>query len=152
MSRGSRSPFARNLFLLLACHITLSSCFSQSGTDQLFHSSDAAQRVFDGGPAVPEAEAGPSFPGGADSLKVYLERELRMPAAARAAGVQGVIIPNFQVDATGAIGKINLIGSLGHGCEEEVLRVLAAMPKWIPARFDGSPVPAMTSFPVRFGD
>ena len=152
MSRGLMSSFARHLFLLVACHLMLSPCFSQSGTDQLFHSSDAAQRVFDGGPAVPEAAAGPVFPGGADSLKVYLERELRMPAAARAAGVKGVIIPNFQVDVSGAIGKINLIGNLGHGCEEEVLRLLAAMPKWIPARFDGRPVPAMTSFQVRFGE
>lgn len=152
MNTGPMSSFARNLFLLVACHLTLSSCFSQSGMDQLFQASDAAQRAFDGGPAVPEAEAGPVFPGGTDSLTVYLERALRMPAAALAAGVKGVIIPNFEVDAAGAIGKINLIGRLGHGCEEEVLRVLAAMPKWIPARFGGTPVPAMTSFQVRFGD
>ena len=146
--------FSRNAFLTIVYHLGLSSCFSQSGTDQLFHSSDGAQRVFeqgDAGPAVPEPEARPAFPGGVDSLQAYLEREVRMPDAARAAGVKGVIIPNFQVDPSGDIGKIDLIGSLGHGCEEEVLRVLGVMPKWIPARFDGTSVAAMTSFLVRFG-
>lgn len=130
-------------------------CVAQSGTDRLFRSSDAAQRVFDHGDVgtpMLEAEAAPTFPGGADSLLAYLRREVRMPDAARAAGVKGVIIPNFQVDASGDIGKIDLIGSLGHGCEEEVMRVLASMPKWIPARFDGTPISAMTSFPVRFGE
>lgn len=146
--------FSRNVFLVIVYQLGLTCCFSQSGTDQLFHSSDAAQRVFeqgDAGSAVPEPEARPEFPGGAGPLQAYLKREVRMPDAARAAGVRGVIIANFQVDVSGDIGKINLIGSLGHGCEEEVLRVLA-MPKWIPARFDGTPVPAMTSFPVSFGE
>lgn len=48
----------------------------------------------------------------------------------------------------GVVTNIQIDRKLGHGCDEEVIRVLKRMPKWIPAKLDGKAVNYRFSIPV----
>ena len=56
----------------------------------------------------------------------------------------------FVVDGTGTVTEITTETNNGYGMEEEVIRVLALSPKWVPATIDGEPVRAYRVMPVKF--
>jgi protein TonB len=54
------------------------------------------------------------------------------------------------VSETGRPGEFQVIGSLGHGCDEAVLQNCKAMPDWQPGLLNGKPVPVLVTLPVVF--
>jgi TonB family protein len=98
--------------------------------------------------AVAEA---PHYPGGADSMLAFMQRNLRYPEEAKAKQIQGVVMVSFVVDTNGAISNIRIRQDIGGGCAPEAVRVVAAMPYWVPARnVAGYRVRTETVVPVRF--
>ncbi|WP_118972700.1 energy transducer TonB [Taibaiella koreensis] len=92
----------------------------------------------------------PEFPGGQRALMSYLSGKLQYPAKAVEAGVEGKVLVEFVVCENGALCEEKIIRRLGSGCDEEVLRVVKAMPRWQPARKDGKPVKTIYRLPVQF--
>lgn len=93
----------------------------------------------------------PHFPGGADSLQAFMARHLRYPEEARDKKIQGVVTLSFVVDTDGAVSNIRIRQDIGGGCAAEAVRVVAAMPYWVPARnAAGRRVRVETVVPVRF--
>ena len=54
------------------------------------------------------------------------------------------------IDSTGAISNAQCVKSIGSGCDEEALRVIKAMPKWIPGVVNHKKVKVMFAIPIRF--
>jgi TonB family protein len=71
--------------------------------------------------------------GGFRKFKHYVQSNLRYPAAATAANVSGKVKIRFTVRANGSLTNLKVVKSLGHGCDEEALRLLREGPKWSPA-------------------
>jgi TonB family protein len=93
------------------------------------------------------------FPTGIPGLMQYVAHNLRYPAKAKVAGIEGDVYVIFTILPTGAVGeaKVNkTIERIGGGCEEEAIRVVRNMPKWIPARQNGKPVAVQYQLPIRF--
>ena len=93
------------------------------------------------------------FPTGVPGLMQYVAQNLRYPTKAKAAGIEGDVYVLFTVSPTGAVSgaKVNRnIQGIGGGCEEEAVRVVSQMPRWIPARQQGKPVSMRYMLPVRF--
>jgi len=83
-------------------------------------------------------------------LARYLSENLRYPDAARKAGIQGRVVTQFVVNPTGALSDITIMRGLHPECDAEVLRVLQAMPAFIPGRQNGKAVAVYYTLPVSF--
>ncbi|CAM3621030.1 energy transducer TonB [Pontibacter korlensis] len=92
----------------------------------------------------------PSFPGGEMEMMKYLGKNIRYPAAAQRAGVEGLVVLSFVVSKTGEISDIQVVKNLGAGTDEEAVRVVKTMPKWTPGKQNGRAVPVRYTLPVRF--
>jgi TonB family protein len=92
----------------------------------------------------------PEFPGGIKGLNRFLSRNLKYPADARNAGVQGTVRVSFLVTPAGQIENPEIVEGLSHGCNEEVIRLVNLMPPWTPGRQDGKPVTVRYSMPFQF--
>jgi len=92
----------------------------------------------------------PSFPGGESEMLKYLGKNIRYPAAAQRAGIEGIVVLSFVVSKTGEISEIQVIKSLGGGTDEEAMRVVKTMPKWTPGKQNGRAVPVRYTLPVRY--
>lgn len=91
----------------------------------------------------------PSFPGGQDSLKVFIARNLRWPGTGCEC-VQGRVICEFTVEKDGTCTGFKVMRSLHPAFDEEALRVLRLMPKWIPGRDNGKSFRSNYVIPITF--
>ncbi|WP_298732683.1 M56 family metallopeptidase [uncultured Chitinophaga sp.] len=93
----------------------------------------------------------PVFPGGEEALAVYLSKNIRYPKTAVEKKITGTIFVQFVVDAYGTIKDAKIVGQYkGGGLEEESLRVVNSMPKWIPGKQNGNKVAVMFNLPIRY--
>jgi len=96
-------------------------------------------------------ETPPVFKGGEDSLATYLSRNIRYPKAAQEKGTQGTVFIQFIVDKDGTVKNPATVGKKhGNGLEEEAIRVVKGMPKWIPGKDKGKTVAVQFNLPIRF--
>lgn len=82
----------------------------------------------------------PEFPGGADSLKMFLTRNMKYPEGSRVARKQGHVFVGYKVDRTGAIKDPYILSSVADDIDAEALRLVGLMPLWQPATISGKPV------------
>lgn len=89
------------------------------------------------------------FPGGPMAWLRYLKSNLKYPPAAQRAKIRGQVIVTFVVNKNGSIESVKLIKGIGLGCNEEAIRLIRAIPRWIPAVNKGKKVrsQAMLSIP-----
>lgn len=92
----------------------------------------------------------PQFPGGMAALAEYLRQHIRYPEEAREMKVSGKVFLGFVVEKDGGISEVVLLRRIGHGCDEEALRVVKTMPAWKPGQQGGKPVRVRYTLPVRF--
>ncbi|MDR0541860.1 MAG: TonB family protein [Dysgonamonadaceae bacterium] len=96
------------------------------------------------------AEVMPGFPGGDAALMKFLNDNLKYPVVDMEQGTQGRVVLRFVVGIDGHISEVSVVRSLSPTTDKEAIRVVKAMPKWIPGRQNGKAVPVYYSLPVRF--
>ncbi|HNB82209.1 MAG TPA: energy transducer TonB, partial [Chitinophagaceae bacterium] len=92
----------------------------------------------------------PEFPGGEEALESFLSTNIHYPRQAVDRDVEGKVVVQFVVDKDGSIESMQVVRSLGYGCDDEALRVLAKMPAWKAAKQNGHPVKVSLTLPVQF--
>ena len=85
-----------------------------------------------------------------EAITSYFKENLKYPAEAKDAGIEGTVNTSFVVDRSGAVTNVQLIDTLGHGCDEEAVRLITEMPTWVAGVQDGKYVNVELSLPVRF--
>ena len=80
------------------------------------------------------------FPGGEKAFDEFLLTNLKYPADAQRLGVEGRVFIQFIVEKDGSISNSQVVKGIGAGCDEEALRVINAMPDWIPGKQRGTPI------------
>ncbi len=85
-------------------------------------------------------EQSAEFPGGAGALNKFLRKNLKYPKTASENGIEGKVILQLSIEKNGTIGKVDVLKSLGYGCDEEAVRVVKSMPTWKPAKQAGNAV------------
>lgn len=80
---------------------------------------------------------------------VAVVQVLRYPEEARKEGVEGRVEVGFIVDQDGNVRSPVIIQGIGHGCDEEVIRLISNA-KFTPAMKNGDPVNLEYSLPVVF--
>lgn len=93
-----------------------------------------------------------SFPGGDEALKIFISKNLRYPESMKEAGVQGKVYLKFIVSEAGEISDIKIARGIPDckECDNEAIRMVKSMPKWIPGKNNGKAVKSFYHLPVRF--
>ena len=92
----------------------------------------------------------PQFPRGANGRIKYLDENIVYPMEAIRRGIQGKIYVTFIVERDGSVSNVRLLRGIGGGCNEEAIRVIENMPKWIPGIQKGKPVRVRFNIPIIF--
>jgi len=97
---------------------------------------------------VPEVM--PHYIGGEQAMVRFVQRTIHYPASARRTGVDGRVFVSFIIDRDGNIKSAEVIRGLSADCDAEALRLVKAMPRWEPGRFNNMPVAVKMVLPIRF--
>ena len=93
----------------------------------------------------------PEFPGGRDSLISYLSENVKYPAIAQENGIQGRVTCQFIIETDGSITDVEVVRSGGDpSLDKEAVRVIKAMPNFIPGKRKGKPVRVRFTMPINF--
>lgn len=95
-------------------------------------------------------EEQPGYPGGEEARMKYLKESIRYPEEAKELGIQGRVFVTFVVEVDGSITDVRVLRGIGGGCDEEAVRVVRGMPKWVPGKQRGVPVRVQFNLPIRF--
>lgn len=92
----------------------------------------------------------PTFPGGEEALMDFIGTNIRYPKYAQDHGISGRVFIKFVVMPDGSVSNVEVLKGIGGGCDEEAVRVVKMMPKWIPGEKDGKKVMVMYTLPISF--
>jgi periplasmic protein TonB len=95
-------------------------------------------------------EEQPSYPGGDDARVKFLQANIKYPEEAKELGTQGKVFVTFVVEVDGSITDVKVLRGIGAGCDEEAIRVVKSMPKWVPGKQRGVPVRVQFNLPIKF--
>jgi protein TonB len=91
-----------------------------------------------------------SFKGGMDAWYTYLKKNLTYPSQARRMAIEGTVIIRFVVNTDGSIQDVEVLRSIGAGCDEVAKKVIEKSPSWNPGIVRGRPVRSRMTMPIRF--
>lgn len=95
-------------------------------------------------------EQPPTFPGGEAALLKYIATHVKYPQIAQEQEIQGVVNLRFVVKEDGSVGDVQVAKSLESHCDQEAVRVVKSLPRFIPGKQQGKAVKVWFSLPVRF--
>lgn len=102
------------------------------------------EKVFD------VVEQMPSFPGGQAEMMKWINENMKYPVIAAENGVQGRVVVQFVVEKNGSVTDVHVVKSVDPSLDKEAVRVVKAMPNWIPGKQNGSSVRVKFTLPVTF--
>jgi protein TonB len=95
-------------------------------------------------------EEQPAYPGGEEARIAFLQNNIKYPEEAKELGIQGKVFVTFVVEVDGSITDVRVLRGIGGGCDEEAIRVVRSMPKWVPGKQRGVPVRVQFNLPIKF--
>lgn len=94
----------------------------------------------------------PEFKGGVSELFNFIKNTLIYPQMEKENGIEGTVYLQFVVNAVGKISAIKILRGVkgAVGLDKEAIRIVNAMPDWIPGENKGKKVSVYTTIPVKF--
>lgn len=118
-------------------------------TDRLIIQADSiALELTRGDIIIDPIETMPKFPGGQDSMKVFIERSNNWVVGQLT--ISGLVVVEATVETDGSLTNLGIRRSLHESCDKEALRIIKIMPNWIPAELDGIPLRTKIFIPIKF--
>jgi periplasmic protein TonB len=96
-----------------------------------------------------EVDVMPSYPGGMDALRKFLERNLENPRDMEEGDAVSVKV-KFVVGYDGKLQSFVTVQDGGDEFNREVMRVLKKMPNWVPGKAKGQNVSVFYTIPIKF--
>lgn len=147
----------KSFYLILA--LVASVGFLLAQTDQLEYCepgdfgldrtiSDTLPDTINGKPVYTMVDESAMYPGGFGELKHYLADNLKMPSGIMEPGCWKCYL-RFIVWEDGSISNIEVMRGFTDcpACDQEVVRFVSSMPKWIPAKLNGKAVNSYFKLP-----
>jgi len=97
-----------------------------------------------------EVDVKPTYPGGEMAMMTFLAKQIQYPQEAHESGIQGRVFVGFTVETNGAVSNVEVVKGIGGGCDEEAVRVVKSMPRWIPGKKQGKFVRVNLAIPISF--
>lgn len=92
----------------------------------------------------------PQYETGDQGLGKFISHNIRYPREALRDGIEGRILCSFIVSANGSISNIEVVEGLNPLLNDEAIRVLGLMPKWMPGENGGEKVNVKCLLPIDF--
>jgi TonB family protein len=92
----------------------------------------------------------PMFPGGDEALLNFIGAKTIYPEAAMNQNIQGKVIIRFCVSPKGKVVMASVLKGVSPELDTEALRVVNTLPKFIPGKQGGEPVPVWFMVPIAF--
>ena len=109
------------------------------------------------GTTVPEegtifevVEQMPEYPGGMPAMMEFISKNIKYPAAAQQAKIQGRVTIQFIVNTEGNIINPRVLRSAAPLLDAEAIRLTTIMPKWKPGMQRGQAVNVKYTVPIMF--
>ena len=90
------------------------------------------------------------FPGGQAELMKWLSQNIRYPETAQQNEVQGRVIVKLVIEKDGSISNAEIARGVDKDLDQEAIRVVMSMPKWMPAQNNGVAVRSYFNLPFTF--
>ena len=97
-----------------------------------------------------QVELQPSFPGGDAEMYKFLAANIKYPATAAEEGVTGRVIVTFIVEKDGSLSNVKVLRGKHPDLDKEAIRIVKAMPKWIPGKRNNEVVRVSYNLPITF--
>jgi TonB family protein len=88
--------------------------------------------------------------GGMSELYKFILANLKYPESAREAGLQGRVFLQFVIERDGAINEVEVVKGVSEDIDKEAVRVISALPAWVPGKRKGEPVRVSMMVPLIF--
>ncbi|MFA9214698.1 MAG: energy transducer TonB [Candidatus Methylacidiphilales bacterium] len=95
-------------------------------------------------------QVAPEYPGGENAMYEFISKNVNYPVKEKENGITGRVAVRFAVMQDGSINNIEILTKTPEAFNQEVIRVIKAMPKWKPGMQDGKAVPVYFTLPVSF--
>lgn len=92
----------------------------------------------------------PEYPGGEAELEKYLSENVQQQSSAVESFYYSRVIIRFVISKTGQVINPEIMRGINPYCDQEAIRVISSMPKWIPGRQNGRDVPIYFTLPINF--
>ena len=92
----------------------------------------------------------PSYPGGDEAYRVFLQNYIRYPESAKENGIEGTVNLSFEVNKRGKIRNVSVLRGVNADLDSEALRVVKLMPDWNPGKQRGKAVDVKMNLPIKF--
>jgi protein TonB len=92
----------------------------------------------------------PQFPGGDDSLLLYLGKNLKYPTNESLQNIQGKVVCRFLINKNGSVSNIEVLRSLDPILDTLAINLIKSMPDFIPGRQKGKIVRTYYTLPIHF--
>ena len=108
-----------------------------------------AERVFTG-KIYDVVEEPPSFPDGSRALMSWISNNVHYPPEYPDTSITHRVVVSFVVEPDGSLSNIKIVRSIDSVLDEEAIRVVKSMPRWIPGKQNGKEVRVKYNLPVSF--
>lgn len=95
-------------------------------------------------------EVMPEFPGGMPALIEFLSTNVKYPEDAAKQKVEGRVMVSFVVETDGSISDVKIMRRVFPSLDDEALRVVKMMPKWLPGKMNGEVVRVHYTLPISY--
>ena len=94
----------------------------------------------------------PELPGGGGQLAIVtaIQKAVKYPGLALRNGIEGKMYVSFTVNPKGEVIDVKIVKGLGSGLDEETLRAIKTLPRFIPGKQNGREVSVSFTVPVTF--
>ncbi|GAB3293060.1 energy transducer TonB [Hymenobacter humi] len=94
----------------------------------------------------------PELPGGGGQLAIVaaIQRAVKYPSKALQNGVEGRVYASFTVNPKGEVIDVQIVKGLGSGLDEETLRAIKTLPRFIPGKQNGREVSVSFTVPITY--
>lgn len=92
----------------------------------------------------------PRFPGGGLELRKQIANTIKYPVYAQEHGIDGKVYVNFIIEQDGSIDHIRVAKGAAPSLDQEAIRVIKNLPKWIPGYQRGKPARVSYTIPISF--
>jgi len=91
----------------------------------------------------------PEYPGGKKAFQEFIKKNLKYPKEALEKKIEGEVYVKYRVDGLGRVIEAEVTHGIGHGCDEEALRIVKML-KYGRAKNRGVRVTATRKTRIRF--
>ena len=152
MLKEKSNPWARAKYVMVLPLAALSVvAFAHpkvSEVSKTFSESKISELWTDQQEKMPDVKA--KFPGDEKEAYRFIAKNIKYPALAQEAGVEGRVECLVTIGTNGSIKNVRITKPVNKYLDKEVIRIMNEMPKWQPAQIDGKAVESTIPFGVVF--